>query len=233
MPVFRLSERLEFPSPVFARKDGLLCVGGDLSLERLVLAYRSGIFPWYSKNDPLLWWSPDPRFVLYPGNIRISKSLGKTIRRGVFTVTMDQAFDRVINNCAGIRTTQGKETWIMEEMINAYVDLHKNGYAHSVEVWKDGELAGGLYGISLGGSFFGESMFSKVSDASKTALAALKDHLVELDFDLIDCQVKSDHLISMGAVEIPRSRFLKIIGQSLRRSDLRGKWRFKGFTTLN
>lgn len=232
MPVFRLSDRLEFPCPVFARKDGLLCVGGDLSVERLILAYKSGIFPWYSKNDPLLWWSPDPRFVLYPGTIRISRSLGKTIRRGVFTVTMDQAFDRVIDNCAKLRTIQGKETWIMEEMINAYIELHKNGYAHSVEVWKDGELAGGLYGISLGGSFFGESMFSKVSDASKTALAALNEHLVGLDFDLIDCQVKSDHLISMGAVEIPRIRFLKIIGQSLRRSDLRNQWRFKGFTSL-
>jgi leucyl/phenylalanyl-tRNA--protein transferase len=229
MPVFRLSERLEFPNPGFARFDGLLCIGGDLSIDRILLAYRSGIFPWYSKNEPLLWWSPDPRLILYPGELRISRSLRKKIRHNVFTITMDQAFDQVIHNCAGLRTDQGEDTWLVEEMIHAYTELHKNGYAHSVEVWKDGALAGGLYGLSLGGCFFGESMFTKISDASKTALAALSHHLVELNFDLIDCQVTSDHLLSMGAVEISRDHFLTTIHSSLERDDLKGPWCFKGF----
>ncbi|HKK90370.1 MAG TPA: leucyl/phenylalanyl-tRNA--protein transferase [Desulfobacteraceae bacterium] len=231
MPLFRLSHRNEFPPARLARVDGLLCIGGDLSQSRILLAYRNGIFPWYSSSEPILWWSPDPRLVLYPEKIRVSRSLKKKIRKHHFQITMDRNFDGVIRECADSRIEKREETWLGRKMIQAYTRLHKSGYAHSVEAWKDGTLAGGLYGISLGGCFFGESMFTRVSDASKTALCALACHLETLGFNLIDCQVTTDHMLSMGAEEIPRADFLSQIETSLARKTEKGPWEFnqKGF----
>jgi leucyl/phenylalanyl-tRNA--protein transferase len=240
MPVFRLSDRLVFPDPSLARHDGLLCVGGDLTPERLILAYQNGIFPWFSKEDPILWWSPDPRLVIFPGKLRVSRSLQKKIRKRVYTITMDRAFNRVINACADLRSggsghdgsghgSGNDGTWLIPEMIEAYCDLHKRGYAHSVEAWKDGILVGGLYGIALGRCFFGESMFSTIDDSSKVALAALDHFLVEKKFNLIDCQVTSEHLVSMGGVEILRTNFLTLVHASLKKESIRDTWTFGGF----
>ena len=226
MPIFRLSERIEFPPPRLARPDGLLCVGGDLSPERLIEAYRNGIFPWYAYNEPILWWTPDPRLVLYPENIHVSRSLARKIRKKIFCVTMDSAFEEVIHNCSYTRTLTGEDTWLTEDMIQAYTRLHEAGYAHSVECWRKGRLAGGLYGVCLGGAFFGESMFTIISDASKVALVYLCRYLEKLGFDLIDCQVTTEHMVSMGAVEIPRELFFKKLGHSLQKPDRRFKWSF-------
>ena len=220
MPVYLLTEELLFPPPHLAEDGGLLAVGGDLSVERLLLAYSSGIFPWYSDDEPILWWSPDPRLVLYPNELNVSGSLRKVLRKQVFRVTMDAAFPQIIAACASIRDS----TWIIDDMIRAYCRLHESGYAHSVEVWQDGELAGGLYGVSLGRCFFGESMFSRRSNASKVALYHLVEHVKALHFDLIDCQVTSDHLLRLGAREIPRRQFLAEIKQSLKSPTLKGKW---------
>jgi leucyl/phenylalanyl-tRNA--protein transferase len=226
MPVYLLSDDLVFPSPKLAPKEGLLAVGGDLRQERLLLAYRMGIFPWYSRYEPILWWSPDPRLVLYPGEIRVSKSLQKTIKKGLFRITMDQAFEAVINACAQSRTSADEGTWIVEEMIDAYCKLHESGFAHSVEAWRDDRLAGGLYGVSLGKCFFGESMFTHISNASKVAFVALVKHLQALNFDLIDCQVTTPHLLTFGAREISRTRYLNELEKSLKPSTLRGQWFF-------
>lgn len=226
MPVFQLSEKMVFPPPQLSREDGLLAIGGDLSLERLLQAYRSGIFPWFSDDYPIMWWSPDPRLVLYPHEIKISKSLNKTIRKNLFDVTMDIAFERVITSCAQIRSHANEGTWINKDMIDSYCRLHESGYAHSVEAWHRGELAGGVYGVSLGGCFFGESMFARIDNASKVALVELVVHLEALRFDLIDCQVTTDHLLHFGAREIPRSKFLEQLKKSQDRSDIIGKWTF-------
>jgi len=233
MPVYLLSEDLIFPSPLLARKEGLLAVGGDLSQERLLLAYRMGIFPWYSKDEPIMWWSPDPRLVLYPSELRISRSLKKTIKKQIFKLTVDEAFERVISACACSRTQADEGTWIVEEMIDAYCRLHESGLAHSVEAWQGGRLAGGLYGVSLGKCFFGESMFTRISNASKVALVALVEHLQALGFDLIDCQTSTPHLIGFGAREIPRTRFLKELAQALKSPTLKGKWTIPLLTRLN
>lgn len=224
MPVFRLSRRISFPPPHFAEPGGLLAVGGDLSEPRLLLAYQMGIFPWFSEEDPVLWWSPDPRLVLYPSSIHVSRRLARVIRRGVCTVTADTAFDRVIKGCAGVRLDQGIKTWIVEDMIHAYCRLFDSGYAHSIEVWRGEELAGGLYGLSLGGGFFGESMFSRMPDASKIALTALCRLLQTLDFDMVDCQLPTDHLMRLGGVPIPRARFLRELKATLERPTLKGSW---------
>ena len=226
MPVFALSEELVFPPPRLAAADGLLAVGGDLSGERLLLAYRMGIFPWYSEGEPILWWSPDPRLVLYPREFRIPRSLAKVIRRGDFTVSMDQAFQEVIGECARVRRESGEGTWIVPEMLEAYCGLYRAGVAHSVEVWREGRLAGGLYGIALGRSFFGESMFTRVTNASKVALAALVRHVQSLAFELIDCQVTTGHLMRLGAREIPRERYLEELAHSLRGHFRPGRWAF-------
>jgi leucyl/phenylalanyl-tRNA--protein transferase len=226
MPVFRLSSNLTFPPPHLAIAEGLLAIGGDLSVERLVLAYRQGIFPWYAEDDPILWWSPDPRLVLYPGDLHVSRSLQRTIRRRHFRVTLDQAFGDVIRACAGSRGPDHPGTWIVPEMIAAYERLHAAGLAHSVEAWEGDLLAGGLYGVSLGGAFFGESMFTRVSNASKVALVRLVQDLHRAGFALIDCQVTTAHLMRFGAREISRSRFLKELQQALKKPTLRGKWRF-------
>ena len=227
MPVFLLTDKIEFPPPHLASKEGLLAVGGDLSLERLLLAYRMGIFPWFSDDEPILWWSPDPRLVLYPNEIKISKTLKKIMKKGLFKVTMDSAFVQVINQCAQIRIQNNQETWILEDMIDAYCKLHELGFAHSVEAWYQGELAGGLYGVSLGNCFFGESMFTRISNASNVALVTLVEYLNALSFDIIDCQLTTEHLLRFGAKEIPRVNFLKQLGESLKASTKKGKWRFK------
>lgn len=224
MPVFRLSEKISFPPPQFAEPEGLLAVGGDLSEKRLLLAYRMGIFPWFSIGDPILWWSPDPRLVLYPDELKISKRLQRIIHQEIFEITSDTAFDRVIESCAQVRVKDHQETWILAEMIEAYGRLFESGYAHSVEVWHKGELAGGLYGVSLGGCFFGESMFTYVSNASKVALVGLCRFLKQMSFDFIDCQVTTAHLLRMGAREIPRSYFLKELKKSTDKPTLRGRW---------
>jgi len=224
MPVYLLSKDLIFPPPHLASVEGLLAVGGDLSQERLLLAYRMGIFPWYSDNEPILWWSPDPRLVLYPREIHISKTLQKVIKKGVFQITMDSAFDRVIQACAHVHDNDDGGTWILDDMVKAYRRLHLSGFAHSVEAWHDGELVGGLYGVSLGRSFFGESMFSVMSNASSAALAALASHLNEKSFDMIDCQVTTTHLKNFGAREIPRERFLAQLKESLSVPTITGKW---------
>ncbi len=226
MPVFRLPHDIRFPPPQLAREDGLLAVGGDLSTERLLLAYRMGIFPWFSEEDPLLWWSPDPRLVLFPEDLKVSRRLARLVRSGKFTVTMDTAFAAVITACANTRLEKDEPTWIDERMIAAYIRLHRQGYAHSVEAWQNGRLAGGLYGIGLGNCFFGESMFTRVSNASKAAFVNLVRWLRHRGFELIDCQVSTAHLKRLGAVEIPRSRFLALLERALKSSDRRGRWRF-------
>lgn len=228
MPVFLLSDNIDFPPPQLATKDGLLAVGGDLSKERLILAYRMGIFPWFSDGDPILWWSPDPRLVLYPSEIKISRTLQKIIKKNVFSVTLDTAFDAVITQCAQIRLQQNQGTWIVKDMIDAYCKLHSAGYAHSMEVWQQEELAGGIYGVSLGKCFFGESMFSRVSNASNVALVKLAKYLSELSFDLIDCQVPTEHLIRFGARKIPRKLFLNQLEISLNAPTQKGKWIYNG-----
>ncbi len=227
MPVYLLSEALNFPHPRFASREGLLAVGGDLSLERLLSAYRHGIFPWFSKGDPILWWSPDPRLVLFPREFKLPKSLTKIIKRSLFDITMDQAFRQVITECAEIRLEQNEPTWIVGDMIDAYCKLHESGVAHSVEAWQDGALVGGLYGVSLGKIFFGESMFARVSNASKVAFAGLVDFLTYHGYRMIDCQVTTRHLVSLGAREIPRDRFLTLLKAALREPTIKGKWRYR------
>jgi len=224
MPVYLLSDEIVFPPPDLASREGLLAIGGDLCQERLLQAYSMGIFPWFTQTEPIMWWSPDPRLVLYPDEIRISRSLQKTIKKGLFNITMDQAFDQVINQCARVPRKIGESTWIVPDMIKAYGQLHESGYAHSVEAWQNDTLAGGLYGVSLGKSFFGESMFTHVTNASKVAFAALVDHLKSLSFDLIDCQVTTEHLISFGAREVPRETFLEQLKESLKTPTIKGKW---------
>ena len=224
MPVFLLSESLIFPHPRHATKEGLLAVGGDLSQNRLLLAYSRGIFPWFSDNEPIMWWSPDPRLVLFPEEFRASRTLRRLIRKQVFRVTVDQAFNQVIAECARIRTENSEPTWIVTDMIEAYGALHESGYAHSVEVWRQDTLVGGLYGVSLGRCFFGESMFAREKNASKVAFAWLVHYLRSKSIGLIDCQVTTAHLISLGAREIPRDRFLTLLHEALQAPTLKGRW---------
>jgi leucyl/phenylalanyl-tRNA--protein transferase len=206
--IFRLDERLIFPDPALADEDGLLAVGGDLSSERLVLAYQNGIFPWYNDDTPILWYSPHERFVLFPNELKISKSMRQVLRSGRFSVTKDQCFEKVIEACSLVEREGQVGTWITAEMKEAYIRLHAEGHAHSVEVWEQGELAGGLYGIQIGSVFCGESMFSLVSNASKMALINLSN---SGDFTLIDCQVHTEHLESMGARMISRKEYMTVL----------------------
>ena len=224
MPVFILSEKISFPPPYLAEKNVLMAIGGDLCEERLLLAYKKGIFPWFSEGEPILWWSPDPRLVLYPKDFTVSKSLEKIIKRNIFEITFDKAFCEVINECSLISSENNEGTWLVEDMKIAYKKLHKSGYAHSVEVWHNGKISGGLYGVSLGKCFFGESMFSRISNSSKVALAFLVKRLVDMSFDFIDCQVATRHLISLGAKEIPRIRFLKELKKALDAPTIKGAW---------
>jgi leucyl/phenylalanyl-tRNA--protein transferase len=225
MPIFRLVEEPIFPPPDYADPSGLLAVGGDLSKERLLEAYRLGIFPWYSEDQPILWWSPDPRLVLDLKDFIISRSLRKTLKKGVFQVTFDRAFEEVIQACAAVPRLGQNGTWITEEMQEAYINLHGLGYAHSVESWFGGKLAGGLYGVSLGKAFFGESMFHLKTDASKVALATLVEKLNSWDFQFIDSQMTTEHMVRLGAKELPRRIFLKRLQSALRHPTKRGRWR--------
>jgi len=224
MPIFRLVDDMVFPPPDYADPSGLIAVGGDLSSERLLEAYRVGIFPWYSEDQPILWWSPDPRFVLELDQFKISRSLGKTLRRRVFHVSFDRVFDDVIAACAAVPREGQSGTWITPEMQEAYIKLHGLGFAHSVEAWFEGKLVGGLYGVSLGKAFFGESMFHRKPDASKVALAILVENLKKWGFHFIDSQMATEHMNRLGAAEIPRRIFLKRLQSALRHSTKRGKW---------
>jgi leucyl/phenylalanyl-tRNA--protein transferase len=224
MPIYRLIREVIFPAPEEADPSGLLAVGGDLSTERLLEAYRLGIFPWFSGDEPILWWSPDPRLVLDLDDFKVSRSLGKTLKKKTFQVTFDHAFAEVIRACASVQRDGQRGTWITEDMQEAYVELHHLGYAHSVETWLAGELAGGLYGVSLGKAFFGESMFHRRADASKVALAALVDHLKSWKFHFIDAQMTTPHLLRLGAKELPRRVFLKRLRAALRGPSKTGKW---------
>lgn len=216
--------KIIFSDPLLTDADGLLAVGGNLEIATLVQAYSKGIFPWYEEGSPILWWSPDPRMVLFPGKLKVSKSLWQTIHSGKFRITFDSAFNEVIENCARVRRRGQNGTWITRDMMAAYKKLHTAGYAHSVEVYCRNELAGGLYGVSLGRVFFGESMFYLIKDASKVALYYLVEKLVSWDFDLIDAQQSTSHLKSLGAEEIPRKKFLEILKKSLKKETIRGRW---------
>jgi leucyl/phenylalanyl-tRNA--protein transferase len=210
--IFRLDDRLLFPDPALAEPDGLLAIGGDLSITRLLLAYQNGIFPWYSDDEPILWYSPHERFVLYPQQLKVSKSMKQVLRSGMFTVTQNQCFNEVVNACSSVPREGQDGTWITDDMKAAYARLHANGYAHSVEVWQNNELVGGLYGVAAGTVFCGESMFSLVSNASKTALISLCN---TGKYQLIDCQVYTDHLASMGAMMISREEYIGILQKSI------------------
>lgn len=208
--LFALDKELIFPPVHLAEPDGLLAIGGDLSTERLLLAYRNGIFPWY-EGDHILWWCPDPRFALIPSELKISKSMHQLIKRETFTFTIDRAFTEVISNCKTVPRRGQDGTWITEDVREAYTRLHKAGYAHSAEVWQGDELMGGLYGVRLGQVFFGESMFSKVSNASKYAFISYVEHLKTEDVQLIDCQVYTAHLESLGARMMARQNFVQML----------------------
>lgn len=215
----------QFPDPRRALDDpdGLVAAGGDLSPERLVYAYRHGIFPWYEDDQPILWWSPDPRAVFKPGGVRASRSLRRILRRGTFRCTADRAFEAVIDACAEPRSGDGG-TWITRQMRNAYLTLHDLGVAHSVECWNGQRLAGGLYGVAIGQMFFGESMFTRESNASKVALCTLSNWLAQWNYGLIDCQMPTEHLASLGAVHLPRAQFLDYVSEFCNKSPDDGAW---------
>ena len=226
MPVFALTDALVFPPPRLADSNGILAVGGDLKPERLLLAYQMGIFPWYEDGLPILWHSPDPRMVLLAPELRVNRSLKKRIKQRPYRLSCDTAFRAVITRCREAIRPEQDGTWITDEMLEAYVTLHELGFAHSVEAWRDEALVGGLYGVSLGGTFFGESMFADASDASKIAFVHLIEHLVQWNINLIDCQVHTDHLERFGAKEWPRRHFLEALDTSLEQPTRRGTWTF-------
>jgi leucyl/phenylalanyl-tRNA---protein transferase len=209
--IYELTEELAFPGPGEMDEGDVIAVGGDLGVERLLLAYRSGIFPWILDGETIEWWCPDPRFVLFPDKLRVTKSLGRIIKSGRFTVTFDRDFPAVIRGCQQVPRPWNSAPWITDEVVQAYCAFHEAGHAHSVEVWQGDELAGGLYGVSIGGCFFGESMFSNVSNASKTGFVALVKKLQESGCSMIDCQVPTDHLAGFGAECISRSEFLRLV----------------------
>lgn len=224
-PIYWLrDDSLAFPDPAYASPEGLLAAGGDLSIQRLVYAYRQGIFPWYSQGDPILWWCPDPRFVLFPADLKVSKSMRPYFNQNKFRVTFDRAFTTVMQACAAVPRAGQHGTWITREMLAAYAELHRAGIAHSVEVWQDDELVGGLYGLALGRVFFGESMFTRVSNASKFGFISLVRRLRDRDFQLIDCQQETRHLASLGARAIPRAEFLDRLGEWAQPPYAPGKW---------
>ncbi len=211
MTVYQLNKKIIFPPPELAEPNGLLAIGGDLTPLRLLTAYKTGIFPWFIEDEPILWWAPSPRLVLIPDEFHVPRRLARTIKQEIFTVTADTSFPEVISSCARVRIDTGEETWITDKMLEAYCRLYELGYAHSIECWKDNQLIGGLYGVALDRVFFGESMFSKTSDASKVALAALVDFCRRREIQLIDCQVTSQHLKQFGAREISGALFQKYL----------------------
>jgi leucyl/phenylalanyl-tRNA--protein transferase len=226
--LYRLDERLVFPPAHMAEPGGLLAVGGDLRPERLLLGYASGIFPWYHDGLPILWHSPDPRAVLELARLHVPKSLRKTARRRPYELRLDTAFEQVIEGCARTPRRHEEGTWITDEMREAYVELHRLGFAHSAEAWLGGELVGGLYGVSIGGMYFGESMFARAPDASKLAFVALCEQLARWGFDLVDSQVMTEHLERFGCDEWPRKRYLAAVRERVGRPTRRGPWQFEG-----
>lgn len=228
MPVFKLTKYIGFPPPELAEKNGLLAIGGDLHPARLIAAYRQGIFPWYSKGDPLLWWFTSPRLVLFPDEFRIPRRLARYARHTSLQVTRDCAFAEIIHECAGVRTETGEKTWITREMQEAYTELHQMGFAHSVECWQDGHLVGGLYGIALDRVFFGESMFSRTRCGSQFAMIELVDFLRSKDFKLIDCQMTTDHLLRFGAREISGTEFQLHLKKNIRDITPHDNWKKDG-----
>lgn len=226
MTIYRLFEDPIFPDPEEADPDGLLAVGGDLSPQRLLTAYSNGIFPWYAEDSPILWWSTNPRLVVIPQEFHTPRSLRRVLNKGTFSFTLDTDFEGVIRGCANSPRPEQEGTWIVEDMVEAYIMLHDIGYAHSVEAWQGGELVGGLYGVSLGSVFFGESMFYKVPDASKAAFAVLVNQLKAWGFTLIDCQQTTDHLLRFGAREMQRFRFLAMLREAMDNPTLEGRWCF-------
>jgi leucyl/phenylalanyl-tRNA--protein transferase len=226
MTVYRLGREVAFPPPEDAEPSGLLAVGGDLSSERLLLAYSRGIFPWYEDGLPILWHSPDPRTALRSAALHVPRSLRKVLRRRPFELSLDTCFERVIRLCAEVSRPDQTGTWITDDMIEAYLRLFRLGFAHSVESWSEGALVGGLYGVSLGSCFFGESMFALETEASKVAFVSLVRQLERWGIDLVDCQVHTDHLVRFGASEWPRDRFLEVLQQGLEQETRRGPWRF-------
>ncbi len=213
-----------FPNPRLASDEGLLAYGGDLSSHTILTAYRKGIFPWYSPGDPILWWSPNPRLLLYPGKFYVRKSFRRVLRSGKFSVAFDRQFEEVIRHCAKVSRAGQENTWIVPEIIEAFMRLHEEGFAHSVEVYKEGQLVGGLYGIAMGKAFFGESMFSLVPDASKVAFKALSDVLAAKGYDFIDCQMPTDHMIGLGAQVVDRDIFLDALEETLQKPTDLGSW---------
>lgn len=224
MTVYRLAAEPVFPPPSEAEPSGLLAVGGDLSSPRLLAAYTAGIFPWYADPQPILWFSPDPRWLLMPAELRVSRRLARTLRGRRFEVTLDGAFGRVIRGCASARRVGAEGTWITPAMVEAYQQLFELGFAHSAEAWQAGELVGGVYGVSLGGGFFGESMFTLRPNASKVAFVTLVRQLAAWGFDFVDCQVHTPHLEALGARAWPRAAFLHALRETLRRETRRGPW---------
>nr|WP_321257025.1 leucyl/phenylalanyl-tRNA--protein transferase [uncultured Pseudodesulfovibrio sp.] len=226
MTIYRLFDDPVFPDPEEADPDGLLAVGGDLSPQRLLTAYANGIFPWYGDDSPILWWSTNPRLVVFPEEFHMPRSLRRVLNRGTFTFTMDTRFNSVIRRCACCPRPEQEGSWIVDDMIEAYTMLHELGYAHSVEAWQGDDLVGGLYGVSLGSVFYGESMFYHVPDASKAAFAVLVDQLKKWDFSLIDCQQTTHHLLRFGARELQRYQFLQMIREGMERPSREGQWKF-------
>ena len=223
-PYLDETEFFQFPSVTKASPEGIVAMEGNLSPGMLLSAYKQGIFPWYSEGEPILWWSPDPRMVLFPEKIHISKSMHRSFKRGRFSFSMDNNFREVVNSCGGIPRKHEDGTWITSEMKNAYTHLHELGWAHSMEVWEDNELVGGLYGLSIGSVFFGESMFSRKTDASKAAFIMLARILGNLGFTMIDCQLYTPHLESLGAVKIDRQKYLNLLNSGLKADTRRGNW---------
>ncbi len=226
MPVYRLPDSHVFPPPDHAEPDGLLAIGGDLHPDRLLLAYASGIFPWYGPRMPILWFSPDPRFVIRIPSFYVGRSIRKRVKRGDYTITMDQAFAKVIASCRTTPRPGQDGTWITADMQRAYIQLHRLGHAHSVEAWRDGELVGGLYGVAMGRMFAGESMFAHAPDASKVAFVWLVHQLAEWGFGIVDCQVHTEHLARFGAEDMPRTEFLDALHTGLDHPPRLGPWSF-------
>ncbi|HVO66609.1 MAG TPA: leucyl/phenylalanyl-tRNA--protein transferase [Syntrophales bacterium] len=225
MPIFRLGDEIKFPPVQLTSGSGILAIGGDLLPGRLLEAYRHGIFPWYSEGDPIIWWAPNPRFVLFLEELKVSRSMKKALRQGIFRITYDHNFREVVISCQKSRRRQ-KGTWITDDMLEAYCDLHELGYAHCAEAWYGEKLVGGIYGVSIGRCFFGESMFSRMSNASKAALINLVYKLRDLKFEFLDCQVYTAHLESLGARYISRGEFSDLLKAGLQHETLRGNWRY-------
>ena len=221
---FKSFDIVPFPDPNKAGKDGLVAIGGELSSQMILSAYVQGLFPWFNQDEPIMWWSPDPRMILFPQNFKTSQSLKQTLQNSKYNITYDKHFEEVITLCARIKRKDQEGTWITDEMINAYCKLNKEGYAHSVEVIISGKLAGGLYGLAIGGVFFGESMFHTVRDSSKIALYFLCRKLIEHNYHFIDVQQSTSHLKSLGAHDISRKRFTDMLSESIRCVESPGKW---------